>query len=160
MDILNYLYDCNLVDEQDYADTFGFLLGNDINTLKQYKGKNISADLINLLTTCDTFNKKTVMQLYKIRNNASFALYNSIFKIVVSNNPQLIDHYTCERFDVCRVALEHGAKIDATILINDFLVKPSYFLTDDDIKFVFDYLGVKPIDINALRAYGAKNNAA
>ena len=160
IDILNYLYDCNLVDEQDYADTFGFLLGNDINTLKQYKGKNISADLINLLTTCDTFNKKTVIQLYHIRNNASFVLYNSIFKIVVSNNPQLIDHYTCERFDVCRVALEHDAKIDATILINDFLVKPSYFLTDDDIKFVFDYLGVKPIDINALRAYGAKNNAA
>ena len=159
IDILNRLYDYGVVNEQDYADTFASLMENDINILKKYRAKNISIDAINALTNTDTFDKKTVAKLNSIRYSASRFLYNSIFKIIVSTNPQLIDYYTFEQFDVCRVALEHGAKIDAKGLISEFLLRPIHSLNDDDKKFLFNYIGIIPIDINALRAYEVNNDA-
>ena len=159
IDVLNCLYENNLVDDQKYADTFAFLMGSDINVLKKYKAINISPDSINALTNNTTFDKKILVNLSKIRSNAGELLYSSIFKIIVSVNPQLIDNYTFERFDVCRVAIEHGAKIPVTVLVNGFLMRTDYSLTDDDIKLIFNHIGVEPIDINALRAYGTVDDA-
>ena len=163
IDTINYLYAREIIKLRDYNDTFGSLMGDDITTLKKYIGDVIPADLINTLTNNCVFDGKIADALTKAylskSPNFSKILYNSIFKIIVSSNPQLIDYYYGKTFDVIKVALEHGATVTTQSLVKDFLLwedpKPSV----EDIEYIFNYLGIKPIDINALRNYGYKNDA-